>query len=146
MEKNRTLRGTYGDIKVLALAAVENPNIEFFERQVVRAFSTTFHVSILEAETLSIERMLRDLYEYKYESMKLGDRVLEARELLKTSEEREEEERQELARLDEDETYLMKASKELVREKPKTTKTKAVEIPELPAELFIKFNKEKNPK
>ena len=141
MAKNKTPRGTYEDVKVLALAAVEKPDIEYFERQVCRAFSTTFHVSILEALDLNIEFMLQHLYEHQFENMKLGDRVIAAQELLRTPEERQQQERDELLRLDEDEVYLIRASQELPKAEPKKPTPK---LPDLPPDLPpIKFDSER---
>jgi hypothetical protein len=146
--KSKLPRGTYEEIKILALAAVENPDLEYFERQVCRSFSTTFHVSILEAETLTIEYMLQHIYEYRFEQQKLGDRVDEARELLKSPDERKEEEEQELRRLDEDEAYLVRESLKLKSPKPKSKPVvKAPPLPDpLPDLPTLKFDSEEIPK
>jgi len=144
--KNKTPRGTYEEIKILALAAVEKPDLEYFERQVTRSFSTTFHVSIIDAMDLPLEFMLQHLYEYRFEQQKLGDRVEEARELLKSPEERQEEERQVERQADEDEVYLVRESQQLAKEEAKAPKTPAPKLPDPPPDLpTIKFDSESNP-
>ena len=91
--------------------------------------------------------MLQHIYEYRFEQQKLGDRVDEARELLKSPDERKEEEEQELRRLDEDEAYLVRESLRLADQKPKpkpivTPPPLPDLLPDLPT---IKFDPEPNP-
>ena len=145
MDSPKKSRGTYVDVKLLALAAVESPDLDYFTRQVHRAFSTTFHVSLFEAETHPLEELLRHLYEHKFESMALGDRVREAQELLKTPEELEEQNRKELARLDEDELYLLRESQDLALDQTKPKKPEPPKIPEPPPDLSLKFDPEPDP-
>ena len=145
MAKSKTPRGTYTDIKILALAAVESPDLAYFERHVARVFSVTFHVSLLETENIPLEYMLQHIFEYRFEQQKLGDRVIEAQELLRTPEERAEAEKKALADLDNDEVYLIRAaSEELVKAKPKVP---APKLPDPPPDLpALKFDSEPDPK
>ena len=111
---------------MLALASVENPDLEYFERKVRRSYSVTFHVSLLDADSLPIEQILQHLYEYQYETMSQKDRIEEAQELLKTPEQREVEHDAELRRLDEDEAYLLRDQQE---EAAKNQKAPAPKVP-----------------
>ena len=104
-KKSKTSRGLFENIQIVALATVENPDLEYFTRKITRAFSTTFHVSLLEAETIPVETMLMHLCEYRYENLSEMKRIEEAARLKKTPEEREEDRQAELRQLDEDEAY-----------------------------------------
>ena len=118
-------RSTYENVQLQALAAVEDPDIEYNVRKIQRTFSTTFYVSIVETEDLTVEYMLQHIYEFKYENMKQSDRIKEAQELMRTSEEKEADLKAELRELDEDDVYMFQESqREKVRTKLKQQKKK----------------------
>jgi len=144
-KKKKADRGSYEHLQILALAAVETPDLDYFERKVRRAFSTTFHVSLLEAETVPVETMLMHLYEHRFENMPEAKRIEEAQRLKKTPEEREEERKQGLRHLDEDEASLYiemlkeKTKESKPRKKPKTPEPKPADL--LP-DISVKFDDE----
>ena len=95
-------RSVYESIQIKALADVEEPDLDYSTRRVQRLFSTTFHVSILETEALTLEYMLRHIFENRYEQMSGEDRIKASQSLLKTPEIREQEHQEDLRRLDQD--------------------------------------------
>ena len=95
-------RSVYESIQIKALADVEEPDLDYSTRRVQRLFSTTFHVSILETEALTLEYMLRHIFENRYEQMSGEDRIKASQSLLKTPEIREQEHQEDVRRLDQD--------------------------------------------
>lgn len=141
--KRPKTRNRYQNIRALALASVEKPDGGYTIRKIQRAFATTFNVSLLKAEKLDLGYMLQHLYEHQFENMTVAERTKVAKELLKSDEELNHEERQRLEAEDDDEfVWFTESVKIKVNEK----KTKAKKQPKqpvaepLPEEVNLKFN------
>lgn len=78
------------EVRVLAMAAVESPDGEYFIRRICRWYSQTFSTPLHFVESeIPIEDVLIHYFEWKYERMEDEERDIEVDELMLTPDQRE---------------------------------------------------------
>jgi len=143
VKKEIQKRSLFGDIQLIALAAVEDQDWDYATRKACRKYSEIFHTPLHLVDELPLTYILQNLFEHMFEDMSPNDRAGFAAQLTMTPLEIEEREKE----AGEDDNWLEEeAKREAARAaappskaRPPTPKAEPAPRPEPPPDANLTF-------